>query len=92
MAADEMPPRAACSAYCRPDRHLHTHLEYMDAPAEMCGVLIGRWRPAVDAPGAPLCFPPGEVRFMAVEPAPEAPPSPHPQYPFAVLVTVEVYA
>lgn len=79
-----------CSAYCVPDEDIHVTLDYArDVAVSLARV--GQVGKVGDADNSPSCLPPGTVfKVLNVELAAEAPESPYPGFPHAILMTVVV--
>lgn len=80
-----------CSAYCEPGKGLHVVLSYADVDDPGC--FIGRTAMISknESKANTTCLPRGtRVKVITCAPATEAPPSPNPRYPHAVLETLQV--
>ena len=80
-----------CSAYCKPEEGLHTYLSYGKTPNPLGGT-PGLRRP-VNGLGNGACLGIGTmIKVIGHVPAAEAPPSPLPDFPYPLLITVMVIA
>ena len=79
-----------CSAYCRPEEGVHVALGYVSPLLDLA--LVERSGPQTVEPGPlSICMEVGTVfRYVALNPAHEAPPSPFHDRPIPVLATVQV--